>query len=207
MQSATGDDWSDQLYTGIFGCNAAEASDPAYAGQKSILCVSYLLALYRVACPSHVYCVLWFPSCTNAESFGFVMPTLYFVSFQLLAGLMLLNLFVGAILMAVQDAKDEVDQGDVLTVQVLKAEDLVAADGAMMGGLSDPFVVVQYGHVKHKTKVKKNTLNPIWANASFDFIMHNVEEDGDLDPGDEPQVISFYVYVASQAWCGVLVTP
>ena len=47
--------------------------------------------------------------CTSPHPFGFVLPTAYFLSFQLLAGLMLLNLFVGAILMAVQDAKDEVN--------------------------------------------------------------------------------------------------
>jgi len=83
-QAATGDDWSDHLYTGIFGCNAPEASDPAYAGNKGRLC-------------------------ENPSALGYIMPTAYFLSFQLLAGLMLLNLFVGAILMAVQDAKEEVN--------------------------------------------------------------------------------------------------
>lgn len=59
MQSATGDDWSDQLYTGIFGCNAAEASDPAYAGQKSIL---YVLRCLHCAWLARLTCIVCYGS-------------------------------------------------------------------------------------------------------------------------------------------------
>ena len=65
-------------------------------------------------------------------------------------------------------------QGDILTVQVLRGEDLEAADSALLGGASDPFVVVHYGSAKQKTKVRKNTLNPVWPNAEFVFPMDNV---------------------------------
>lgn len=54
-------------------------------------------------------------------------------------------------------------------MQVLKGEELQAADAAVFGGASDPYVEVWYGTRKFKTKVKKNTLNPVWSNAEFKF--------------------------------------
>ena len=78
------------LYKGLLLCAAENPCAPAALPHR------YMVTL--CAC-----------RCTSPHPFGFVLPTAYFLSFQLLAGLMLLNLFVGAILMAVQDAKDEVN--------------------------------------------------------------------------------------------------
>jgi len=147
-QAATGDDWSDHLYTAAFGCHDLQTSDYAYSiGDNAAKCAA-----------------------VKGEGQGLLLPTLYFVSFQILAGLMLLNLFVGAIMMAVQEAKDEVASGNVLTVFCVRAEDLRAADMGVagFGGASDPYVIASIGDQTNKTKVKKNTLNPEWG-ESFDF--------------------------------------
>lgn len=149
-QAATGDDWSDHLYTASYGCGDPKTPDYAYSIEQNAL-----------RCQQ---------SGSGGVGGGLLMPTLYYVSFQILAGLMLLNLFVGAIMMAVQEAKEEVASGEVLTVYCVRAEDLRAADigVAGFGGASDPYVVANIGDQVNKTKVKKNTLNPEWG-ESFDF--------------------------------------
>ncbi|KAJ8753698.1 hypothetical protein K2173_026374 [Erythroxylum novogranatense] len=48
---------------------------------------------------------------------------------------------------------------------VVEAKDLIAAD---VGGTSDPFVTVQYGNLKKRTKVVEKTLNPHW-NQTLEF--------------------------------------
>lgn len=59
----------------------------------------------------------------------------------------------------------------VFHVDLIKAKDLIKTD---MIGKSDPYAVLKYGNQKDKTKVAKNTQNPLW-NHSSDF---------DLDVGD-----------------------
>ena len=56
--------------------------------------------------------------------------------------------------------------GPVLHVDLIKAKDLIKTD---MIGKSDPYAVINYGNQKDKTKVAKNTQNPIWDHKS-DFI-------------------------------------
>ncbi|XP_022135052.1 synaptotagmin-5-like [Momordica charantia] len=48
---------------------------------------------------------------------------------------------------------------------IIEAKDLVAAD---IGGTSDPYVRVQYGNLKKRTKVMFKTLNPHW-NQTLEF--------------------------------------
>jgi phosphatidylserine decarboxylase len=47
-----------------------------------------------------------------------------------------------------------------LEVTLSRGIDLISCDRL---GSSDPFVVLTYGEVRHKTHVKRNTLNPRWA--------------------------------------------
>lgn len=62
----------------------------------------------------------------------------------------------------------------ILTVQILSAKDLEAKD---LNGKSDPFCEIQLldenlkaiPGSKSVTQVKKNTLNPVWENASYNF--------------------------------------
>ena len=56
--------------------------------------------------------------------------------------------------------QQERQHAGTITVRVLRATDLVAAD---KGGKSDPYMVVQAaGGKKAKTTVKKGTINPVW---------------------------------------------
>ncbi|KAM5571170.1 synaptotagmin-5 [Rosa sericea] len=52
-----------------------------------------------------------------------------------------------------------------LELVLLEAKDLIAAD---IRGTSDPYVRVQYGHLKKRTKVMYKTLNPHW-NQTLEF--------------------------------------
>jgi hypothetical protein len=58
----------------------------------------------------------------------------------------------------------------VLRVKVIEAKDLPVKD--KLTGSSDPYVVVQVGKQKHKTKVKKKNLNPVWDEL-FTFNINN----------------------------------
>lgn len=53
-----------------------------------------------------------------------------------------------------------------IELNVIEAKDLVAAD---IRGTSDPYVKIQYGNEKRKTKVLYKTLNPKW-NQTFEFL-------------------------------------
>ena len=52
-----------------------------------------------------------------------------------------------------------------LEVHVISARDLMAKD---RGGTSDPYVLLELGKEKHRTKTIKKTLNPSW-DETFDF--------------------------------------
>eukprot|EP00873_Tetraselmis_striata_P008653 jgi/Tetstr1/428917/TSEL_018893.t1 len=51
-----------------------------------------------------------------------------------------------------------------LEVTVGRGIDLISCDRL---GSSDPFVVLHYGQTRHKTQIKKNTLNPTWRELKF----------------------------------------
>ena len=55
--------------------------------------------------------------------------------------------------------------GCILTVKVIEATGLVAAD---RGGYSDPYALVSFEQQRKQTKVIKKTLNPTW-NETFEF--------------------------------------
>ena len=44
-------------------------------------------------------------------------------------------------------------------LNIIKAKDLIKSD---MIGKSDPYAVIKYGRQQDKTKVTKNTQEPIW---------------------------------------------
>ncbi|OQS02900.1 C2 domain-containing protein [Thraustotheca clavata] len=56
-----------------------------------------------------------------------------------------------------------------LRVQLVRALDLVAADLALLGGKSDPYVVFQIGNVKLKSTQHTKELNPVWDHEVFEF--------------------------------------
>lgn len=66
-----------------------------------------------------------------------------------------------------------------LDVRVIKARNLRAMDS---NGFSDPYVKLQLGKQRFKTKVVKMNLNPAW-DQEFSFVV-----------GDGRDVLKFYVY-------------
>ncbi|DBA01713.1 TPA: hypothetical protein N0F65_010364, partial [Lagenidium giganteum] len=64
-----------------------------------------------------------------------------------------------------------------LTVSLVKAVDLVAADSIVMGGQSDPYVIFKVGSVTKKSSIIKQDLNPEWDPAElFQFDVENPED-------------------------------
>jgi len=60
-----------------------------------------------------------------------------------------------------------------ITIEILEGRGLAAAD---INGRSDPYVKLECGHWKHKTRVKKETLNPVWTDAKFELQFSETEE-------------------------------
>lgn len=60
-----------------------------------------------------------------------------------------------------------------LLVRVMEARNLPPSDS---NGLSDPYVKLQLGKQKHKTKVVKKSLNPCWG-EEFTFKVEDLHEE------------------------------
>lgn len=60
-----------------------------------------------------------------------------------------------------------------LTVRVIEARNLPATD---LNGLSDPYVRLQLGRQRFRTKVVKKTLNPTWG-EDFSFRVDDLDEE------------------------------
>jgi ankyrin repeat protein len=74
------------------------------------------------------------------------------------------------------------EKGYVLQCEVVAGQDLIACDD---NGLSDPYVIVQVGPKKFKTKVIRETLNPVWAIGAsksevFTFTNKQVGKSGEV---------------------------
>lgn len=73
-----------------------------------------------------------------------------------------------------------------LIVQVIEARDLLAMDS---NGLSDPYVKLQLGKQRAKTKVVKKSLNPIW-DEEFSFRVGDLKEELFVSVLDEDKYFS-----------------
>lgn len=60
-----------------------------------------------------------------------------------------------------------------LTVRVIEARNLPATD---LNGFSDPYVRLQLGRQRFRTKVVKKTLNPTWG-EEFSFRVDDLDEE------------------------------
>ncbi|CAK4073540.1 unnamed protein product [Aphanomyces euteiches] len=59
-------------------------------------------------------------------------------------------------------------------VQLHRSSNLVAADSALLGGKSDPYVVFDLDGVKHTSSMIKNCLNPEWEFEIYEFQLLNL---------------------------------
>lgn len=62
--------------------------------------------------------------CVAASFQGLIFPTFYFIAFQVIASMMLINMFIGAILMSVDEAKEDLTNAESLTVRFLRVSNL-----------------------------------------------------------------------------------
>lgn len=52
-----------------------------------------------------------------------------------------------------------------LSVKITSASDLAASDYSLVGGKSDPYVILELGGKTHRTRCIKDNLNPVWDPA------------------------------------------
>lgn len=116
-QAATGDDWTDHLYAAAFGCDAPQLAT-SYYGHYSERCVA-------------------------PQALGILFPAIFFISFEVLAAMILINLFIGVVMLSMEDAKQALSSGEVLYVKLVRGIDLMPADSALEGGRSDPYCILQ----------------------------------------------------------------
>ncbi len=146
-RSATGEDWTELMYTGMFGCDDPQAQG-GYYGDSGIAG----------------------SNCTKSSNqTKYLLSIVYHISFTLLAGMVLLNLAVGVIIGSLFEAKGNVDN-DYLSITIEKAENLMIADYDV-GGLasSDPYVKATVGDYTKRCKTITNNLYPVW-NEKLDKI-------------------------------------
>jgi voltage-gated sodium channel len=106
-RSATGEDWTDLMYLGMYGC------DPPMEGGVATGGGFYDDDLFRHMC---------------TESAGmYATAAAYHIVFHIFAGLVLLNLMVGVIIGSIFEAKAGLN-GDKLVITVQRAKDLPKAD-------------------------------------------------------------------------------
>ena len=140
FRSATGEDWTELMYTGMYGCDNV-ASQGGYYGDGGIAGTK----------------------CTHSSNeTNMFLSVCYHIFFTLLAGMILLNLAVGVVIGSLFEAKANVDS-DYLSVTVEKAENLMIADYDI-GGLasSDPYVKASVGDYTKKSSAKTHNLYPVW---------------------------------------------
>ena len=81
--------------------------------------------------------------CLGARQ-GLIFPTFYFIVFQVIASMMLINMFIGAILMSVEEAKDDISNTESLMIKLVKARHLPCVQRNLLLSETkpDPFVRV-----------------------------------------------------------------
>jgi len=55
----------------------------------------------------------------------------------------------------------------VVNLKVLAGYNLMNLDSGVAGDRSDPYVIVRYGRIEHRTPVISNSLNPIWTIGNY----------------------------------------
>ena len=163
FRAMSGDDWTELMYNAMYGCD-----DDRHGGE-------YGGALYTAEwawADGHNFNG-W---CKLANDAG-VLAVLFHILFNVIASLIVFNLFVGVIISSVTEVKNA-EPGDKLHVTVTKCVNLDSADFTLSGkGSSDPYVKLKVGTQSQKTTVVKGTLNPVYNQS---FVFGPLEELGDV---------------------------
>merc|ERR1711865_280231 len=162
---ATGDDWTDIMYTAQFGCDRYPAHN--YTRHPE-LCNSTLTE-----------------GLGHPEAWG-VWSVAFFVIFFILGGLVFLNLFIGVIAASMAQSMDEVKQDDTVYARVLAFQDLYALSDSQIRSLRMAFDAldldksgrVDLGDVEMAHKLMQ--LQPSKVQL-VDLVRASVEEPDDLD--------------------------
>ena len=122
-QALSGDDWTEIMYTQSYGCDDSNA-DGHYGvggndGHGDGRCVT--------------------PGKTN-----YAVVTFFFLLYVVVLSMMMLNLFVGAVLMAVEETRQEMGDEENLHVHIISGHDIEIADWSLIGeGRSDPYCLIE----------------------------------------------------------------
>mmetsp|Transcript_26630 Transcript_26630/g.61228 ORF Transcript_26630/g.61228 Transcript_26630/m.61228 type:complete len:797 (+) Transcript_26630:106-2496(+) len=83
----------------------------------------------------------------------------------------------------------------LLEVEILEAENLIAADVFFIGGKgsSDPYVEFTVGLAKTRTSTKRNTLNPKWLDGPDYFLVYDLSQVIRLEVFDDDPVYDDYI--------------
>lgn len=141
-RSATGDDWTDMMYTAFYGCKSHLYGGGADYGGHVDLCKQGSDAMVREGRVMVVSSSGGANYCTNVCQ-GLIFPTFYFIVFQVLASMMLINMFIGAILMSVEEAKDDLTNTEMLVVKFVKARRLPKVSRGLLKQDAEPVAFVR----------------------------------------------------------------
>lgn len=71
----------------------------------------------------------------------------------------------------------------VVCISVIEAKELAKMDSVLKGGAADPYILLEVGAQKFRTKTMKNTLTPVWKQTFEAYV--------DNDEGQEIQLLLF----------------
>lgn len=173
FRSAIGDDATDIMYIGMFGCDEygyAEVSPDSVLYDAFILgggAANFTPPTVDGTPDGAVLVSLdGFTSyCTDPQPRP-IFAVIYNVTFIVMLNFVFLSLINALLVAAIQDAKAQVSTGTSATVTIVRCYNLIAAD---ILNSSDPFVRVRIGPEVGETKIKMRTLNPRWAGETFLF--------------------------------------
>ena len=73
----------------------------------------------------------------------------------------------------------------VVRMKVIEAKELTKMDSALRGGAADPYIVLEVGAQKFRTKTCKNTLKPVWNEVYEAFVDNDEGQEIELQMYDE----------------------
>ena len=73
----------------------------------------------------------------------------------------------------------------VVRMKVIEAKELTKMDSALKGGAADPYIILEVGAQKFRTKTCKNTLKPVWNEVYEAFVDNDEGQEIEMSMFDE----------------------